>query len=88
MFRESELQAEHIIPFSKGGAYSWMNLVTACAYDNARKANRTPEQAGMPLVYLPYVPTKFEDFLLRGRNVRADVHEWLASRLPKGSRLI
>ena len=40
----------------------------------------------MPLVYLPYVPSRYEDFLLRGRNVRADVHEWLSARLPKGSR--
>lgn len=53
----------------------------------ARKAARTPEQAGMPLVYLPYVPNRFEDFLLAGRNIRTDVHEWLAARLTKGSRL-
>ena len=64
-----------------------MNLVSACAACNGRKADRTPAQAGMPLVYLPYVPSRFEDFLLDGRNVRADVHEWLAARLPKGSRL-
>jgi hypothetical protein len=25
--------------------------------------------------------------LLEGRYIRADVHDWLASRLPKGSRL-
>ena len=30
---------------------------------------------------------EFEDFLLAGRNIRADVHEWLAARLTKGSRL-
>ena len=41
----------------------------------------------MPLVYLPYVPSRFEDFLLEGRHIRADVHEWLAARLPRGSRL-
>jgi hypothetical protein len=33
------------------------------------------------------VPNRFEAFLLDGRNIRADVHEWLASRLPKNSRL-
>ena len=44
-------------------------------------------EAGMPLMYLPYVPSRFEDFLLEGRHIRADVHEWLAARLPKGSRL-
>ena len=87
VFAERELQCEHVVPASRGGATGWMNLVTACGHCNGRKADRTPEEAGMPLVYLPYVPSRFEDFLLEGRNVRADVHEWLAARLPKGSRL-
>lgn len=86
-FSEGVLQCEHIVPASRGGATSWMNLVTACPGCNAAKANRTPEEARMPLLYLPYVPSRFEDFLLQGRHIRADVHEWLASRLPKGSRL-
>jgi hypothetical protein len=86
-FHERDLQCEHIVPESRGGRWSWMNLVTACAACNGRKADRTPEEAGMPLVYLPYVPSRFEDFLLEGRHIRADVHEWLAARLPKGSRL-
>jgi hypothetical protein len=82
-----DLQTEHIVPASRGGAYSWMNLVTACAWCNARKANRTPEEAGMPLLYLPYVPSRYESFLLEGRRIRTDVHEWLAALLPKHSRL-
>ena len=87
VFAERDLQCEHIVPESRGGAWSWMNIVAACAHCNGRKADRTPEEAGMPLVYLPYVPSRFENFLLEGRNIRADVHEWLAARLPKGSRL-
>jgi hypothetical protein len=87
VFAERDLQCEHIVPESRGGAWSWMNIVAACAHCNGRKADRTPEEAGMPLVYLPYVPSRFENFLLDGRNIRADVHEWLAARLPKGSRL-
>jgi 5-methylcytosine-specific restriction endonuclease McrA len=86
-FEERLLQCEHIVPASRGGGWTWMNLVTACGACNGRKANRTPEEARMPLVYLPYVPSRFEDFLLEGRHIRADVHEWLAARLPKGSRL-
>ena len=86
-FSERELQCEHIVPESRGGRWTWMNLVTACAACNGRKADRTPEQARMPLMYLPYVPSRFEDFLLEGRHIRGDVHEWLAARLPKGSRL-
>jgi hypothetical protein len=86
-FPERDLQCEHIVPESRGGRWTWMNLVTACAACNGRKAARTPEEARMPLVYLPYVPSRFEDFLLEGRHIRVDVHEWLAARLPKGSRL-
>ena len=86
-FHDRELQCEHVVPASRGGGWTWMNLVTACGPCNGRKADRTPEEAGMPLVYLPYVPSRFEDFLLEGRHIRADVHEWLAARLPKGSRL-
>jgi HNH endonuclease len=86
-FGERDLQCEHIVPQSRGGRWAWMNLVTACASCNGRKADRTPEEARMPLLYLPYVPSRFEDFLLEGRNIRADVHEWLAARLPKESRL-
>lgn len=86
-FAERSLTAEHILPTSRGGAWSWMNLVSACAPCNRRKAARTPEEAGMPLLFLPYVPSRFEAFLLEGRSIRADVHQWLAARLPRGSRL-
>lgn len=84
---ERDLSADHIIPQAQGGQWHWMNLVTACKGCNGAKADRRPEQAGMPLLYLPYVPSRFEDFLLQGRGIRADVHAWLASRLPRGSRL-
>ena len=86
-FAERDLSCEHIVPQSRGGLWHWMNLVTACGPCNSRKADRTPEQARMPLLYLPYVPSRFEAFLLEGRHIRADVHAWLAARLPKGSRL-
>lgn len=86
-FAAQDLQCEHIFPESRGGSWAWTNLVCACAPCNLRKRDRTPEEAGMPLLYLPYAPSRFEDFLLAGRNVRADVHDWLAARLPKGSRL-
>lgn len=84
---ERDLSCDHIVPQARGGGWTWMNLVAACNACNGRKADRTPEEARMPLVYLPYVPSRFEDFLLQGRPIRADVHEWLAARLPKGSRL-
>lgn len=86
-FQPRDLQAEHIHPESRGGTFTWQNLASACRICNAFKRDRTPEEAGMQLLYVPYVPNRYEDFLLQGRNIRADVHEWLASRLPKHSRL-
>lgn len=87
VFHEHELTCEHIVPDSRGGEWSWLNLVAACEPCNRKKGARTPEEAGMPLLFVPYVPSRFEAFLLEGRRIRADVHEWLAARLPKGSRL-
>ena len=86
-FAERDLQCEHIVPESRGGGWTWMNLLVACGHCNNRKADRTPEEAGMSLVYLPHVSSRFEDFLLEGRHIRGDVHDWLAARLPKSSRL-
>jgi 5-methylcytosine-specific restriction endonuclease McrA len=45
----AELTIDHILPRSQGGTSSWENCVLACVPCNARKANRTPVQAGMKL---------------------------------------
>ena len=79
---------EHIIPFAQQGIDSWMNVVTACRPCNHRKSNRTPEQAHMPLLYAPYVPSLWEDFILRNRRILADQMEFLMTHLPKSSRLM
>lgn len=86
-FSEALLTIDHIVPDSHGGPLSWMNTVAACRDCNSRKADRTPEQARMPLLFAPYTPSRVEDFILKGRHIRADVHEWLAAKLPKHSRL-
>ena len=86
-FHETELTREHIIPFGQHGLDTWMNVVTACRACNHRKANRTPEQARMPLLYTPYVPTLWEDFILRNRRILADQMEFLTAHLPRNSRL-
>ena len=51
-----ELTIDHILPRSRGGADSWENLITACIRCNNRKGNRTPEEAGMPLLSKPKKP--------------------------------
>ena len=45
-----ELTLDHILPRSRGGDNSPLNIVTACLECNNRKSNRTPEEARMPLL--------------------------------------
>jgi 5-methylcytosine-specific restriction endonuclease McrA len=52
----AELTIDHVIPRSHGGSSSWDNCVLACVACNRRKANRTPEQAGMVLRKQPVRP--------------------------------
>ena len=87
-FGEGELTREHIIPFAQNGRDHWMNVVTACRTCNHRKSSRTPEQARMPLLYAPYVPSLWEDFILRNRRILADQMEFLMSHVPRSSRLL
>lgn len=87
-FDEQDLTREHIIPFAQKGIDTWMNVVTACRPCNHRKSHRTPEQAHMPLLYTPYVPSLWEDFILRNRRILADQMEFLMAHVPKSSRLV
>lgn len=52
-FHPSDLTLDHILPESRGGPGSWDNLVACCRPCNRRKANRTPEEAGMVLLNKP-----------------------------------
>jgi 5-methylcytosine-specific restriction endonuclease McrA len=78
---------EHIVPSSRGGADSWMNLVAACKPCNRMKRDRTPEAAGMKLHYVPYIPNRYEAFILRNRKILADQMEFLLRGVPKSSRI-
>lgn len=86
-FRDRELTVEHIVPVSRGGSSAWTNVVAACRSCNVRKNARTPEEASMPLLYVPYVPSHFEDLLVQNRNILADQMDFVCRHLPKTSRL-
>lgn len=47
---------DHVIPKSEGGKSTWKNMVVACVTCNRKKANRTPEQAGLKLLRQPEQP--------------------------------
>ena len=89
LFRENELEREHVLPLSRGGADSWTNLVSACRSCNQRKGALTPEEARIPLLYIPYVPSRWEDLILQARaeHIVADQMDFLRGNLPRGSRL-
>ncbi len=75
---EKSLTVDHILPTSRGGTHTWRNTISACAHCNHRKANRTPEEAGMTLLGIPYVPNRFEYLYLKNRAILADQMEFLA----------
>lgn len=56
-FPKSKLNLDHVMPRSRGGKTSWENLVTSCHVCNRRKADRTPNEANMPLAKVPRRPS-------------------------------
>lgn len=52
----SNLTYDHVTPRSKGGTTVWENIATCCIKCNTKKADRTPEQAGMKLLSKPVKP--------------------------------
>jgi 5-methylcytosine-specific restriction endonuclease McrA len=87
VFPEPELSRDHVTPVIQGGQDVWSNVVTACRRCNNHKAGQTPEQAGMELLAVPFVPTHAEYIYLQGRGVLADQMEFLRAHFPRSSPL-
>jgi hypothetical protein len=83
-----QLTIDHVMPRSRKGKNTWMNTVSACKPCNVAKGNKTPEEARMHLLYVPYVPNVFEKMILKNRHILADQMEFLIGRVPKHSRLL
>jgi 5-methylcytosine-specific restriction endonuclease McrA len=86
-FQERDLSRDHVHPLVLGGRDLWTNVVTACKHCNSRKGGRTPEQAHMPLLAIPFQPTYAEYIFLQGRNILADQMEFLSAHFPRTSKL-
>ena len=86
-FDRAELSRDHITPLSRAGRDHWNNVASACKRCNNFKAGRTPEQAGMQLVAVPFTPTHAEYVYLRGRRVLVDQMEFLLAHFPRKSPL-
>ena len=63
---------DHVYPESRGGGWTWGNLVAACFRCNGEKDDRTPEEAGMKLLWNP----RAQD--LKYAGVQAEVWRILA----------
>lgn len=84
---KSELTRDHVTPMSRGGGDVWTNVVAACRRCNNHKGGRTPEQAGMQLLAVPFTPTYAEYIYLKGRRVLIDQMEYLLAHFPRSSPL-
>ena len=52
----SDLTLDHVLPRSRGGPTGWENVVACCRSCNAKKRDRTPDEAGMTLARKPVAP--------------------------------
>jgi len=87
-FKPEKLTRDHVQARSKGGPDVWTNVVTACGNCNKRKDDRTLEEAGMKLLYVPYTPNRAEYLILMNRNILADQMEFLSKMVGKDSRIL
>jgi 5-methylcytosine-specific restriction endonuclease McrA len=85
-FSRQLLTRDHVLPLSRGGRDTWENVVSACFHCNSRKGGRTPQQASMPLLAVPYRPSWIEHLILSNRNILADQMAFLKTHLPKNPR--
>ena len=81
------LTRDHLVPLSRGGTDCWSNVVAACRGCNHAKGSRTPDEAGMSLLAVPYVPNRAEYLVLSNRRILADQMEFLTKRFRRSSRL-
>lgn len=78
---EGERTIDHVLPRSRGGRTTWENCVLSCEPCNRRKADQTPEEAGMRLLRQPGRP----HFPATFRVPRHSVRESWESFVRKGS---
>ncbi|MGQ8364449.1 HNH endonuclease [Glaciecola sp. 1036] len=78
-FALTQLTRDHIIPRSKGGKDTWTNAATACRRCNHIKGAKTPEEANMKLLAVPFTPNMYERFFLMNRKILADQMAFLSA---------
>jgi len=72
-----ELSIDHVVPTSRGGRTCWENCVLACTECNARKADRTPGEAGMHLKKKVGRPDWHMRYVLKVKRIPEDWAKFL-----------
>lgn len=72
--KPEEGNIDHLIPKSKGGQTTWTNCVLAHRDVNAKKADKTPEEAGLKLLITPTQPKELPvTFSIKNKH---KIKEW------------
>lgn len=50
------ISIDHVIPRSRGGKNTWVNLVAACISCNNSKGSKTLDECGLELMRIPFTP--------------------------------
>jgi 5-methylcytosine-specific restriction endonuclease McrA len=56
VFKDSELNLDHVVPRRLGGATTWTNIVCSCIGCNLKKGEKTLREAGLMLIRTPKKP--------------------------------
>lgn len=73
-FARNNLNLDHVMPRSKGGATTWENVVTSCHACNRKKGGKIPQEAHMHLIRAPFRPASLPFLDLSQHRIRYD--EW------------
>lgn len=72
--KPEEGNIDHLIPKSRGGQTTWTNCVLAHKDINAKKADKTPEEAGLKLLIKPEQPKELPvTFFIKNKH---KIKEW------------
>src|SRR5262249_10717168 len=75
--RGERLTVDHVVPRSRGGETTWINVVAACLRCNLRKGNRLPDEVGMRLIREPIHPKfVFSTHMLRHPHAHSLLDSW------------
>ena len=74
-FSIDQLTIDHVIPLSRGGRDTWINVCVACRSCNHKKGNYLLEEIGMNLLSRPHRP-KLPSFLHLVRIIGEQRHVW------------